>query len=301
MGTGSVPITPTSSCSTSLELRPLMASNDTNDETIQWLNYLQPEGLVLSPNVLRHSGLTPIRQTPLDSEDAAAALGLPSDYSATDDKSFVPTEAWRFFKKVLRWPASLVAGAPGGPELPDLSFVVPEQGTVLKPDMALLWNGEPTDKAPVQALVSLYPDLPPDDRKPFGENEWEASPHQRLERLLRETDVGVGILIARGTLRLIYAPRGETAGWISWPLAALGRVEGRPMLAGLKIALGREAFFVGEPRRSSEPRLRGHACRDFRQMASRRNRPWRWADHYTLAQEYRADGPHLAERLSNSV
>lgn len=278
-----------------------MASNDTNDETIQWLNYLQPEGLVLSPNVLRHSGLTPIRQTPLDSEDAAAALGLPSDYSATDDKSFVPTEAWRFFKKVLRWPASLVAGAPGGPELPDLSFVVPEQGTVLKPDMALLWNGEPTDKAPVQALVSLYPDLPPDDRKPFGENEWEASPHQRLERLLRETDVGVGILIARGTLRLIYAPRGETAGWISWPLAALGRVEGRPMLAGLKIALGREAFFVGEPRRSSEPRLRGHACRDFRQMASRRNRPWRWADHYTLAQEYRADGPHLAERLSNSV
>lgn len=233
-----------------------MASNDTNDETIQWLNYLQPEGLVLSPNVLRHSGLTPIRQTPLDSEEATAALGLPSDHSATDDKSFVLADAWRFFEKVLRWPPSLVAGAPGGPELPDLSFAVPEQGTVLKPDMALLWNGEPTDKAPVQALVSLYPDLPPDDRKPFGENEWEASPHQRLERLLRETDVGVGILIARGTLRLIYAPRGETAGWISWPLAALGRVEGRPMLAGLKIALGREAFFVGEPKQRLRPLLR---------------------------------------------
>lgn len=233
-----------------------MASNDTNDETIQWLNYLQPEGLVLSPNVLRHSGLTPIRQTPLDSEDAAAALDLPSDYSATDDKSFVLTEAWRFFENVLRWPASLIAGAPGGPELPDLSFAVPEQGTVLKPDMALLWNGEPTDKATVQALIALYPDLPPDDRKPFGENEWEASPHQRLERLLRETDVGVGILIARGTLRLIYAPRGETAGWISWPLAALGRVEGRPMLAGLKIALGREAFFVGEPKQRLRPLLR---------------------------------------------
>lgn len=233
-----------------------MASNDTNDETIQWLNYLQPEGLVLSPNVLRHSGLTPIRQTPLDSEDAAAALGLPPDYSATDDKSFTLTEAWRFFENVLRWPASLVAGAPGGPELPDLRFAVPEQGTVLKPDMALLWNGEPTDKATVQALIALYPDLPPDDRKPFGESEWEASPHQRLERLLRETDVGVGILIARGTLRLIYAPRGETAGWISWPLAALGRVEGRPMLAGLKIALGREAFFVGEPKQRLRPLLR---------------------------------------------
>lgn len=233
-----------------------MANSDSNDETIQWLNYLQPEGLVLSPNVLRHSGLTPIRQTPLDSEEAAAALALPSDHSATDDKSFVLADPWRFFENVLRWPASLVAGAPGGPELPDLSFAVPEQGTVLAPEMALLWNGGPTDKAPVQALVALYPDLPPDDRKPFGENEWEASPHQRLERLLRETGVGVGILIARGTLRLIYAPRGETAGWISWPLAALGRVEGRPMLAGLKIALGREAFFVGEPKQRLRPLLR---------------------------------------------
>lgn len=233
-----------------------MASNDTHDETIQWLNYLQPEGLVLSPNVLRHSGLTPIRQTPLDTEDVVAALGLSSDHSPQDDKSFVLRNAWGFFETGLRWPASLVAGAPNGPELPDLSFAVPEQGTVLKPDLALLWNREPTDKAPVQALVSLYPELPPDDRKPFGENEWEASPHQRLERLLRETDVGVGILIARGTLRLIYAPRGETAGWISWPLAALGRVEGRPMLAGLKVALGREAFFVGEPTQRLRPLLR---------------------------------------------
>lgn len=233
-----------------------MASINTSDETIQWLNYLQPEGLVLSPNVLRHSGLTPIRQTPLDTEDVVAALGLPSDHSPQDDKSFVLRDAWGFFQNVLRWPASLVAGAPGGPELPDLSFAVPEQGTVLKSDLALLWNGEPTDKTPAQALVSLYPDLHPDDRKPYGENEWEASPHQRLERLLRETGVGVGVLIARGTLRLIYAPRGETAGWISWPLAALGRVEGRLMLAGLKVALGREAFFVGEPTQRLRPLLR---------------------------------------------
>lgn len=233
-----------------------MANIDSSDETIQWLNYLQPEGLVLSPNVLRHSGLTPIRQTPLDTEQAIEALGLPSDHSPNDDKSFVLREPWRFFEEVLRWPASLVAGAPGGPELPDLDFAVPEQGTVLKPDLALLWNGEPTDKAPVQALVALYPDLSPDDRKPFGEHEWEASPHQRLERLLRETDVGVGILIARGTLRLIYAPRGETAGWISWPLAALGRVEGRPMLAGLKVALGRERFFVNDLKQRLRPLLR---------------------------------------------
>ncbi|MBZ9916577.1 MULTISPECIES: Eco57I restriction-modification methylase domain-containing protein [unclassified Mesorhizobium] len=64
--------------------------------------------------------------------------------------------------------------------------------------------------------------------------------------------MGTGILIARNTLRLIQAPRGETAGWITWPLAALGRVEGRPMLAGLKLCLGRNAFWTGAP----ETRLR---------------------------------------------
>jgi hypothetical protein len=47
--------------------------------------------------------------------------------------------------------------------------------------------------------------------------------------------------------RIIYAPRGETAGWLSWPLAALGRPEGRPMLAGLKLCLGRNALFTGAP------------------------------------------------------
>ncbi|WP_316229214.1 Eco57I restriction-modification methylase domain-containing protein [Bradyrhizobium sp. SZCCHNR1070] len=69
---------------------------------------------------------------------------------------------------------------------------------------------------------------------------------------MRESNVGVGILVTRNALRLIFAPRGETAGWLTWPLAALGRVEGRPMLAGLKLCLGRNAFFTGAP----EHRLR---------------------------------------------
>ena len=93
----------------------------------------------------------------------------------------------------------------------------------------------------------LHPGLDADGRNQFAAGEWEATPHQRLERLLRETHVGVGILVARNMLRLVYAPRGETAGWLSWPLAPLGRVEGRPMLAGLKLCLGRNAFFTGAP------------------------------------------------------
>lgn len=217
------------------------------DETSQWLNYLQPEGLVLGANVLRNSGLTPLRQTPLDTEEAVDALGLPSDASGEDDKAFVLRDPWRFFSTLLNWQARLVAGAPDGPPVPSgLSRTLPEHGTSLEPHMALLWrDGESEENVPAQALVLLHPYLDPDSRSQFGADEWEASPHQRLERLLRETGVGTGILIARDTLRLIQAPRGETAGWITWPLAALGRVEGRPMLAGLKLCLGRKAFWTG--------------------------------------------------------
>jgi hypothetical protein len=227
------------------------------DETTEWLNYLQPEGLVVGPNVLRDKGLTPIRQTPLDTEAVAEALELSTESQREDDKFFVLRNPWGFLETVLGWPAKFVAGSPGGPTVSvDLTRVVPEHETLLTPDMVVLWNDVTEEGVPAQMLVSVHPSLDADGRGQFGENEWEASPHQRLERLLRETGVGVGLLVARGTLRLVYAPRGETAGWISWPLAPLGRVEGRPMLAGLKLCLGRNALFTGAPDKRLRPVLK---------------------------------------------
>ncbi len=225
------------------------------DETAEWLTYLRPEseGLVVGPNVLREHRLTPIRQTPLDTEEAAQALGLNPEARREDDRLFELRDAWRFFEAVLGWPAKLVAGSPGGPAVPtELTVTVPEHETLLSPDMAIFWKEDASVGVPAQALVVLQPSLDPDHRNQFPAGEWEASPHQRLERLLRETNVGVGLLVAHNTLRLVYAPRGETAGWLSWPLAALGRVDGRLMLAGLKLCLGRNGFFTGAP----ETRLR---------------------------------------------
>jgi len=228
-----------------------------SDETTEWLNYLQPEGLVVGPNVLRDKGLTPIRQTPLDTEAVAEALELPTDAKREEDKFFVLRNPWGFLESVLGWPERLVAGSPAGPTVPaDLTRVVPEHETLLTPDMAVLWNDVTEEGVPAQMLLSIHPSFDPDGRGQFGDGEWEASPHQRLERLLRETSVGVGVLIARNTLRLIYAPRGETAGWISWPLAALGRVEGRPMLAGLKLCVGRNSLFTGAPDKRLRPVLK---------------------------------------------
>lgn len=66
---------------------------------------------------------------------------------------------------------------------------------------------------------------------------WEATPHQQLERLLRETGVPTGLLLTDSELRVVYAPRGETSGWLKFPLKSLGDVGGRPMLGGLKLIL----------------------------------------------------------------
>lgn len=228
-----------------------------SDETTEWLNYLQPEGLVVGPNVLRDKGLTPIRQTPLDTEVVAEALELSPEAPREDDKFFVLRNPWGFLETVLHWPTKFVAGSPGGPTVSvDLTRVVPEHETLLTPDMVVLWNDVTEEGVSAQMLISVHPSLDADGRGQFGDSEWEASPHQRLERLLRETGVGVGLLIAKGTLRLVYAPRGETAGWISWPLAALGRVEGRPMLAGLKLCVGRNALFTGAPDKRLRPVLK---------------------------------------------
>src|SRR5262249_21380381 len=52
-------------------------------------------------------------------------------------------------------------------------------------------------------------------------------------------------LLANGThLRLVYAPRGEVSGHVSFPLAQMAQVAGRPMLAAVKLLLSAERVFI---------------------------------------------------------
>ena len=70
------------------ELSAIMTYHARQDETSEWLNYLQPEGLVVGANVLRETGVTPIRQTPLDTEAAAQALRLDPEAPREQDRLF---------------------------------------------------------------------------------------------------------------------------------------------------------------------------------------------------------------------
>src|SRR4051812_14969459 len=195
-----------------------MAVVDPNDE---WLGHVQPVGLVIAPVVLARYGLNPEEQTRADTEAVRALLSINEDGPALP-------EPWTFFQQVLGWRAAEVAGTPTGPKLPDdLSLRVEESDTEIAPHWAVR---DPSKGWQILVRIEAL-GIKPDER---GSLEgWEATPHQRLERLLREKEVACGLLITDEELRFIYAPRGETSGWIRFPLRSLGEVGGRPMLGGL--------------------------------------------------------------------
>jgi hypothetical protein len=200
----------------------MMAAVDPNAE---WIGNVQPVGLVLAANILARHGLNPAEQTRADSEAVRALL------SANDEGPALP-DPWAFFTQILGWGPKQVAGAPGGPPLPEeLAVRVGECET----DLAPHWAVTDPDKGS-QILVRLEGAGVDPERRGSLEG-WEATPHQQLERLLRETGVPTGLLVTDRELRLVHAPRGETSGWLKFPLRSLCEVGGRPMLGGLKLIL----------------------------------------------------------------
>jgi len=223
-----------------------MAAEIYRDPDLEWLDHVPPVGLVVAPTLLKELGLLPLRQTPIDTGQVAEIIG--SDLSKP-----ALTDPWAFVEKVLGWEARYVAGAPGGPAIPDeLLVALPEHGTTLRPTWAVAELGE--GDRPWQLLVRIEaPSVDPDARNAL--DGWEATPHQRFERLLRDTGVFAGLLISERDerkdgevryypeFRLIYAPRGETSGHQSFPIRPMAMVAGRPMLGGLKLLLDRFRLF----------------------------------------------------------
>lgn len=223
-----------------------MAAEIYRDPDLEWLDHVPPVGLVVAPTLLKELGLLPLRQTPIDTGQVAEIIGSELSKPAL-------TDPWAFVEQVLGWEARHVVGAPGGPAIPDdLLVALPEHGTTLRPTWAVAELGEGDRRW--QLLVRIEaPGVDPDARNAL--DGWEATPHQRFERLLRDTGVFAGLLISERDerkdgevryypeFRLIYAPRGETSGHQSFPIRPMAMVAGRPMLGGLKLLLDRFRLF----------------------------------------------------------
>jgi hypothetical protein len=224
-----------------------MAPEIKRDPDLEWIDFVRPVGLVVAPVLLKELGLAPLRQTQADTAVIAAHVGEDSSRSGFKNP-------WEFFEEVLGWGANNVAGSPGGPALPDdLHVRLPDHDTTLSPTWAVRELG--MGDTNWQLLVRIEaPGIDPDGRSAL--EGWEATPHQRFERLLRETGIFAGLLITEKKevkdgedhytpeLRLIYAPSGETSGHLTFPLRALATVAGRPMLGGLKLLFDSVRLFT---------------------------------------------------------
>ena len=72
----------------------------------------------------------------------------------------------------------------------------------------------------------------------------DASPHGRLERLLRHTGVPAGLLFNGVAVRLVSAPRGESSGWLDFRVADMLETSGRPIAAALRLLLGQTRLLL---------------------------------------------------------
>jgi hypothetical protein len=236
-----------------------MAADLKHDPDLEWIDFVRPVGLVVAPVLLKELGLVPSRQTQADTAVVAAHVGTDSSKPGFSDP-------WTFFREVLGWEARHVAGSPGGPALPDELCVRLPEHTTLRPTWAVaeLGGGDKRWQLLVRLEVS---GVGPDARGAL--EGWEATPHQRFERLLRETGIFAGLLVTEKNegedgedryapeLRLIYAPSGETSGYLTLPLRALATVAGRPMLGGLKLLLDSVRLFTDADERRLPALLRG--------------------------------------------
>lgn len=195
----------------------------------EWLGLLQPIGLLVAPPAL-------VRRNAI-LKTAVAALQQTLRDRLTPDKKTGYVEPLSFTELVttlLDWDLASLAGAEGGPPLPEeLVRRLPDYDETLRPDLAAI---DPVSGAPIVLVRELPPgaELDEVEAKSHG---WKATPHQKLERLLRETEVPVGILFAGDALRLVYAPRGESSGYGTWSLAAASEVLNRELLSALELLL----------------------------------------------------------------
>ena len=225
----------------------------------EWLGYLQPRGLVVAPAamweagwVLEQSGRELLERQE-QFREALQPLGSDEGEDDEDDQPHGFRRLEELLVEQLSWdtealqrdPASLESWTRELPELGETlrpTAVVPSFGGDDKPQLLIQELQPPEDGLlPVGDLVEL------DRRQASGDQGWRASPQERFERLLRETEVQLGLLFNGAQLRLVVAPKGESSGHLTFNLAELAEVSGRAMFAGLRLLLGREAVLDASP------------------------------------------------------
>lgn len=201
-----------------------------------WLGYLQPDGLVVSAAALVDAQVILDRNTlPLQQRFLAFVEEIPLD----DDTAAAIADFPKFVREFLEWPDDCLFGLHAARPLPEaLTVSLPEFQETLAPTVAFQ---DPQPKDPENSWLLLVQILPAGtdlDASVTGHQAgWSASRARRFERLLRETKVPIGLLTNGTHLRVMYAPRGENSGSLTFPVRPMAEVAGRPILAAFHLLL----------------------------------------------------------------
>ena len=216
---------------------------------LEWLGFVQPTGLVVSAPALDKAGAVLQRSDQEGQRRLQAAVECRRSGSGDEPSALLP-DFEAFARTVLGWNFSPrgYAGGSAAPMPEDLSLHVPDYGETLRPDFAVR-ELEPSEEGPAwQLLVQALEPGQDLDRVAAGAGRLEASPHSRLERLLRTTIVPAGLLFNGRALRLLSAPHGESSGWMDFNVADMLLVAGRPICTALRLLLN-ERRLLALPRK----------------------------------------------------
>ena len=103
----------------------------------EWLGQIQQVGLVVSPFVLVRRGVGIDQQRGVEGQTRINTLAPEEEKGDRSIAHFAT-----FVREVLDWLPGILAGAPGGPELPStLNVALPEHADVLAPSFAVVPTG----------------------------------------------------------------------------------------------------------------------------------------------------------------
>ncbi|PSB48604.1 Eco57I restriction-modification methylase domain-containing protein, partial [Chamaesiphon polymorphus] len=206
-----------------------MATDSIAYQHKEWLGLLQPLGLVVSPIALERAGAIIDRSKLIEIQAQLREIDNRIDTDAPFSVEFS-----QLAQEILGWEATDL-GFPEGIEI-----VLTDYGETLTPDFVVV-DPDTKERILLIKLVETGQDLDRHDTQ--HKQGWQATIEEKFERLLRETEIPTGILWNGTQLRLVYAPRGESSGHLTFPLAAMTEVAGRSILGGLVELLNANRLF----------------------------------------------------------
>jgi N-6 DNA Methylase len=226
----------------------------------EWLGFLQPVGLVVSPPALVAAQAS-VNRNVVDLQQKLLACVAREEQGS----QFGISDFRAFSIDVLGWETTDLIDNPE--QLAELAVSLPEYGEILQPTYAVPNENDgflqsSTGRKPTPPTLrwlmlvqeinigTNFDELNVENTHKHNKTTgWHATPQAKFERLLREKEIPFGIICNGLEIRLVYAPRGESSGHLTFPVQGMCEVSGRLILGAMHMLLEGDRVFGMLPER----------------------------------------------------